>query len=136
MQLNPYLMFNGQCEAAIKFYEQSLGAKVQFITRYSDAPAGSGSSPDVQDKIMHARISVAGQTVMASDAPCDRYDEPKGFFVSINVTDPAEAERIYAALSEGGKVSMPLGETFWALRFAMFSDRFGTPWMINCEKPA
>ncbi len=127
-------MFNGKCAAAIKFYEQSLGAKVEFMQTYAQSPMGEQTCPEMKDKVMHARISVAGNVLMASDAPLDRYDEPKGFFVSIGLADPAEADRIYAALSEDGKVFMPIQETFWARRFGMVADQFGIPWMVNCEK--
>jgi PhnB protein len=85
---------------------------------------------------MHARMTIKGQVIMASDAPPGRYSKPGGFSVNISVTDPKEADRIFNALSEGGTVHMPIGETFWALRFAMFADRFGIPWMVNCEKTA
>ena len=86
-------------------------------------------------KILHARLTVGDQALMGSDAPPERYDKPQGFSVSLNVDKPAEAERIFRALSENGKVQMPLEQTFWAVRFGMCVDRFGTPWMVNCEQP-
>jgi PhnB protein len=129
-------MFNGDCAAAIKFYEETLGAKVEFKMTYGESPEAPQCSPESLDKIMHARFSVAGNVLMVSDAPADRYHPPQGFFVSLGIASPTEAERIFAALSEGGMVYMPIQETFWAIRFGMFADRFGIPWMINCEKPA
>jgi PhnB protein len=87
-------------------------------------------------KIIHARLVGNGMLLMGSDAPPDRYEPMKGFSVTLNVKEPAEAERVFNALAENGSVRMPLGETFWAKKFGMLTDRFGTPWMINCEKPA
>jgi PhnB protein len=89
-----------------------------------------------RDKIIHARMTVGDSVLMASDAPPDHYEEPKGFSVNIQVNDPAEAERIFNALAENGKVQMPIAETFWALRFGMLVDRFGIAWIINCERAA
>lgn len=134
MQLIPYLMFNGQCQAAFKFYEQALGGKIEAMLNHGDSPMAQQVSPDWRSKIMHARISVGGTVLMGMDAPPDRYQEPKGFFVSIGVQNQAEAERVFRELAESGKVQMPLQQTFWALRFGMVVDRFGIPWMVNCEQ--
>jgi len=90
--------------------------------------------PERLNQILHARLEVNGQDIMGSDAPPERYDEPKGFSVTLGVETAAEAERVFAALSEKGKVSMPIQETFWAIRFGMVTDQFGIPWMVNCEK--
>jgi len=135
MRLNPYLSFNGDCETAFKFYEQCLGAKIEFLLTLGNSPMAKDAPPEQHGKILHGRLTVGGQTVMGSDAPPQRYEQPKGFWVSLNFDEPAEAERVFAALSEEGKVFMPLEETFWALRFGMLVDRFAIPWMINCEKP-
>jgi PhnB protein len=137
MKLNPYLHFNGNCQAAFAYYVKHLGAKLVMSMTYADAPptAEQGDCTGAaKDKIMHARLELDGNILMGSDAPPQFYQKPTGLSVSINVTDPKEAERIYAALSEKAEIRMPLGETFWAHRFAMLSDQFGTPWMINCEK--
>jgi PhnB protein len=134
MELNPYLMFNGQCQAAFKFYEQCLGGKIVALFTHGETPMAEHVSPEWQDKIVHARLVVGDRVLMGSDAPPDYYEEPKGFSVSLGIADPAEAERIFNALAENGRVQMPLEETFWAVRFGMVVDRFGTPWMINCEK--
>ena len=134
MKINPYLHFKGNCAEAIALYEKVLGAKTVMKLTYADSPMAKDFPPETGSLIMHARLEIGDYVIMASDAPCDRYQQPQGLSVSLNVKEPAEAERIYKALSENGQVFMPLEETFWAKRFAMFSDRFGTPWMINCEK--
>jgi len=134
MLLNPYLPFNGDCEAAFKFYEQCLGAKIEMMLTHAESPMACETPAEWQNKILHARLSLDGQTLMGSDSPPGRYREPKGIWVSLGIKDPAEAERIFGALSENGEVVMPIGETFWAIRFGMVIDRFGIPWMINCEK--
>ena len=136
MQLNPYLTFNGQCEAAFKFYENCLGGKIEAMLTHEGTPAEQGVPPEWRKKILHARLTVGDQELMASDAPPERYEKPQGFSVSLNVNTPAEAERIFHALAENGKVQMPLEQTFWAIRFGMLVDRFGIPWMINCEQAA
>jgi PhnB protein len=134
MQLNPYLTFNGQCEAAFKFYEKCLGGKIVAMLTHEGTPAEQDVPPEWRKKILHARLTVGAQVLMASDAPPERYEKPQGFSVSLNVHAPAEAERIFRALAENGKVQMPLEQTFWAIRFGMCIDRFGIPWMVNCEK--
>jgi PhnB protein len=133
-----YLSFDGHCEAAFKHYEKILGGKILMMMRYADAPAGAGvpQNPETAARIMHARLQVGDRTLMGADAPPQFASNPQGFSVSIQVDDAAEAERIFRALGEGGVVRMPLGETFWAQRFGMLIDKFGTPWMVNCEKPA
>jgi len=133
MQLNPYLTFNGQCETAFKFYEQCLGGKIEAMFRHTGTPAEQHVPPEWREKIMHARLAVNGEVLMGSDAPPDHYKEPKGFSVSLQFKDIKEAERVFHALAENGKVGMPLQQTFWAARFGTLVDRFGIPWMINCE---
>lgn len=135
MQLNPYLTFNGQCEAAFRFYEQSLGARVDLMIPHAGSPAESQVPPGWGSKIMHARLTLGEQVLMASDAPPERYQKPQGFSISLQARDAAEAERVFGALAEQGSVTMPIQETFWAARFGMVVDRFGTPWMVNCDKP-
>ena len=136
MQLSPYLTFNGQCEEAFKFYERCLGGKIEAMLTHTGTPMEKHTPPEWRDKILHARLIVDGKPLMGSDAPPDRYQPPKGFSVSLELKDPADAERIFKALAESGAVQMPLQETFWAARFGMVVDRFQTPWMINCEKAA
>jgi PhnB protein len=134
MQLNPYLLFNGQCEAAFKFYEQCLGGKIEAMITHAGTPAEKQVPREWRDKILHARLIIGDEVLMGSDAPPERYEQPKGFSVSLQIDKPADAERIFHALTEKGTVRMPLEETFWAYRFGMLVDRFGIPWMINCEK--
>ena len=136
MQLNPYLTFDGRCEAAFKFYEKVLGGKIEAMMNYGSSPMADQTKPEWRNKIMHARLSVGDQILMASDAPPDRYQAMKGITVTIGIDDAGEAERIFKALSEKATVQMPIQETFWAARFGMLVDQFGTPWMVNCEKAA
>jgi PhnB protein len=136
MQLNPYLTFSGQCEAAFKFYEKVLGGKIEAMMTYGSSPMAEQTQPQWRNKIMHARVSVGDKMLMASDAPPDRYEAMKGIMVTLGIDDPGEAERIFGALSEKGTVQMAIQETFWATRFGMLVDQFGTPWMVNCEKAA
>ncbi|MHB1865741.1 MAG: VOC family protein [Acidobacteriaceae bacterium] len=133
MQLTPYLNFNGNCEEAFKFYERHLGGTIEAIHTFAGSPMEKHFSPEWRDKVMHARMTVGKTVLMGSDAPDGRYQVPQGFSVSLNVKDPAEADRAFHALSANGTVQMPIQETFWAKRFAMFTDSFGIPWMINCE---
>jgi PhnB protein len=135
MHLNPYLTFNGRCEEAFKFYEKCLGGKIIAMITHAETPAASQTPPDWQKKIIHARLTVGDQLLMGSDAPPGRFEESHGFSVTLGIDKPEEADRVYNALADGGKVSMPIAETFWARRFGMLTDKFGIPWMINCEKP-
>jgi PhnB protein len=132
MQINPYLFFDSNCEAAFKFYEKVLGGKIELMLRNSEGPPEMGAAPDRMQKIMHARISIDGEVLMASDAPPEHFHKPQGFSVSLTVGEPAEAERKFKALSEGGSVNMPFGKTFFSKGFGMCVDQFGIPWMVNC----
>ena len=134
MQLNPYLLFNGQCEEAFKFYAECLGGKIEAMIPHGGTPAEQHSPPEWRDKILHASLSVDGELLMGSDAPPQHYEHPKGFSVSIQLKDPVAAERIFNTLAGEGTVKMPFQQTFWAYRFGMLVDQFGIPWMINCEK--
>jgi PhnB protein len=134
MQLNPYLMFKGQCEEAFTFYAKVLGGKIVAMMTHEGTPAEGNVPAEWRKKIIHARLQVGDMLLMASDAPPTHSESMQGFKVNIGVDDPKEAERIFQALSEGGTVQMPIQETFWAVRFGMLVDRFGTPWMVNCEK--
>ena len=136
MQLVSYLTFNGQCEAAFKFFEKCTGGKIVSMFTHAGTPAEQQVPPEWRNKIMHARLLVGDALLMGSDAPPDRYEKPKGFSVAIQIKDTAEAERIFHALAEKGTVHMPIQETFWAARFGMLVDQFGIPWMVNCEQPA
>jgi PhnB protein len=133
MKLNPYLMFNGQCEMAFKFYQQCLGGKIEAMTTYGESPMAEQTSPEMLNHVMHAHFVLDGTDLMGSDCPPGYFQQPQGFHVSLQLNNPGEAERIFKTLSENGTVQMPLQETFWAARFGMLVDQFGTPWMINCE---
>jgi PhnB protein len=134
MQLNPHLCFNGRCDAAFKFYEKVLGGKILMRLTYGESPMAGQTSPDFKDRIMHVRLAVGDMLLMGADAPPQVYQPMQGMVVTLGVDTPAEAERVFKALSENGTVGMPLQETFWAQRFGMLTDQFGTPWMVNCEK--
>ena len=134
MRLNPYLTFNGQCEAAFKFYEQCLGGKIEAMLTHEGSPITDQVPSEWRNKILHARLAVGDAVLMGSDAPPECYEKSQGFSVSLQIADPGEAERIFRALAEKGTVRMPLQQTFWAARFGMLVDRFGIPWMINCER--
>jgi PhnB protein len=136
MQLNPYLSFNGQCEGAFKFYEKVLGGKIEAMMPYEGSPMAQQVPRERLSKIMHARLRIGDETLMGSDSPPDRYEPMQGFSVTLGTDDPHEAERVFHALSENGTVQMPIQKTFWAVRFGMLVDQFGTPWMINCEQAA
>jgi PhnB protein len=136
MQLNPYLFFNGKCEAAFRFYEKVLGGKIVAMLTHEQTPMADQVSPEMRKQIIHARLTVGDKVLMGSDAPADRYDAAKGFSISIGVEQPAEAERIFAALTKNGTIRMPMEATFFALKFGMLVDQYGIPWMIICEKAA
>lgn len=136
MQLNAYLLFPGECEEAFKFYEKSLGGKIEAMMTHAGTPMEAHVPPEWRGKILHAKLVVGNTELMGSDAPPGRYEKPSGFSVSLGLHDPAEADRIFQALAENGTVKMPIQKTFWAARFGMLVDRFGIPWMINCEERA
>lgn len=137
IRLNPYLSFNGQCEAAFKFYERCLGGKIECMMPYESRPADEYAVPDGWGKkILHATLRVGDQVLQGADAPPDRYQKPQGFSITLGLNDKAEAERIFKALAEKGTVEMALQETFWAVRFGVLVDRFGIPWKINSGRPA
>jgi PhnB protein len=131
MQLEPYLFFEGRCEEAIEFYRKALGAKVDAIMRYKDAPAGMPGPANVKpEAVMHARIRVGDTALMASDGQCSNKTQFGGFSLSITAAGDAEAARVFNALGDGGQVQMPLAPTFFATSFGMVADRFGVQWMV------
>ncbi len=136
MQLNPYLNFNGQCEAAFRFYEKCLGGKIVEMLTHGGSPIADQIPKEMHDRILHARLTIGDKVLMGSDCPAGQYDAPKGFAVTLGIGNPTEAERVFHALAENGSVQMPIQKTFWAIRFGMLTDQFGTPWMINCEHAA
>jgi len=134
MKLNPYLSFNGNCDEAFQFYAKVLNGADMRIMKFRDSPMAAQMSETEKDMVIHARFLAGDTMLMGSDSP-GRYSKPQGYAVNINVDTPEEAERIFAGLSDGGNIGMAMQETFWAKRFGMVTDRFGTPWMVNCEKP-
>lgn len=131
--IQPYLMFGGRCEEALEFYRTALGAQIDMLMRYKDSPEAPPPGmlpPGFENKVMHAGFRIGGNVLMASDG-CEQGQEFKGFSLSISVTDAAEAERYFTALSDGGTVQMLLAKTFWSPCFGMLTDRFGISWMIN-----
>ena len=134
MKVNPYLNFNGQCEAAFKFYEKVLGGKITFSITWGEMPGAADQFPPEAHKlIMHSSLCVGDETLMGADAPPGTYQEPKGINVSLHLKSITEGERIFNALAEKGKLTMPFQQTFWSPGFGMCVDQFGIPWMVNCE---
>jgi PhnB protein len=134
MQVQPYLFFEGRCEEAIEFYKRALGAEVQMLMRYRDSPEAPPPGmvpPGSGDKVMHAELRIGDTIVMVSDGGVSGKPSFAGFSLAIAVRDPAEADGIFNRLADGGQVQMPLGQTFWSLRFGMLADRFGVNWMVN-----
>jgi len=131
--IQPYLFFEGRCEEAIEFYRKALGAQVEMLMRFKDAPAGEGppGPKPPAEKIMHASLKVGDAVVMASDGMCNNKPSFSGFSLSVPAASVAQGEKLMKALSEGGQVTMPFGKTFWSPGFGMVSDRFGVSWMVN-----
>lgn len=133
MHIQPYLFFGGRCEEALAFYRQSLGAEVTMMMRYKDSPAPPSPAtmpPGSEDKVMHAAFRVGANLMMASDGDCAGTTSFQGFGLALNAADAAEAQRLYAALSDGGEVRMPMQATFFSPAFGMVADRFGVMWMV------
>jgi len=136
MEVQSYLFFDGRCDEALSFYRRVLGAEVIMLMRFKDTPPGTSQmhSPDMAEKVMHARIRVGETTLFASDGRCGGRPKFDGFSLSITVPTAADAERIFAALGEGGQVMMPMTPTFFSPRFGMLADRFGVPWQVLAAK--
>jgi PhnB protein len=133
MHIQPYLFFDGRCEEAVDFYRKVLGAEVSMLMRFKDSPEppAPGMVPaGAENKVMHASFRIGDTTVMASDGRCLGKPTFQGFSLSLTVADDATAERVFAALRDGGQVQMPLAKTFFSSRFGMVADRFGVSWMI------
>jgi PhnB protein len=133
MLVQAYLFFEGRCEEAVEFYRSALGAEVEMLMRYKDAPVPPPPAmvaPGSEDKVMHASLRIGETTVMASDGSCMGQPSFSGFSLSLTVANEAEADRVFAALADGGEVRMPLGKTFFSPRFGMVADRFGVGWMV------
>ena len=133
MQMTTYLSFSGECEAAFKFYEECLGGRLGEIFRYAGSPMAEQVPADWQNKVMHGSLTIGEHVLMGGDVAPDRYEKPKGFSLSLQMTSTTQAERVFQLLAKDGTVVMPLEKTFWAARFGMLVDRYGIPWLINCE---
>ncbi len=131
MEISPHLHFNGDCRAAFTFYEQCLGGRIVMIQTHRESPIKDQVPAEWHDKVIHARLAIGGRVLMGCDAPGAHYAKPQGLQVSITVSDAAEADRVFTALAENGKVTMPFQKTFWSQGFGMAVDRFGIPWMVN-----
>jgi PhnB protein len=130
MQVQPYLFFDGRCEEAVEFYRRAIGAEVTMLMRFKDAPEPGMSPPGGGDKVMHSSLRIGDTTVLASDGHCGGKPSFQGFSLSLTAADDAEADRLFAALGDGGQVQMPLAKTFFSSRFGMVADRFGVGWMV------
>ena len=131
-----YLSFNGQCEAAFRFYEQRLGATSASLFPYGNSPMAGGMPPvdGWEAKIMHGSITLGGITISGADLPAGQYEQPRGFRIFLEADDPAETERLFHALAENATIDMPLQETFWSVSFGVLTDQFGIPWTLSCAQ--
>jgi PhnB protein len=134
MQLHMYLNYGGNCEEAFRFYERHLGGKVTLLMRHGEQPGPGNVPAEWNGKVLHARMSLGGTELLGADIPADRFQPIRSAYLSLTVDSVDEAERLYALLSEGGQIFMPMEETFFAHRFAMLRDRFGTSWMLLNQK--
>jgi PhnB protein len=133
MTLATYLAFDGNCAEAMRFYERVLNGKIGMMMTNGESPMAAQMPPDTEQRIMHARLDLGDQILMASDTMVGHaYNGMHGFMLSLSYETVAEGTPIFNALADGGSVQMPMQETFWAEGFGMLTDRFGTPWMINC----
>ena len=135
MKLLTYLNYGGNCEQAFCFYEQHLGGKITMMMRHGESPAGNEVPANWKNAILHARMNLGETELLAADVPPERFQPMRSAYLSLYVDSIAEAERIYALLSDGGQIFMPMQETFFAFRFAMLRDKFGTSWMIIHARP-
>ena len=136
-QLDPYLFFDGTCAEAMRFYEKALGGKLEMMMTQAEAPTTAGVPPGSPERIMHASLALGDRRLMASDTMAgDKYAGMHGFSIALSYPSVDEAKKVFAALSAGGKVNMPMGPTFWVESFGMLADRFGTAWMVSGGKPA
>ena len=134
MQLNPYIFFDGRCEEAFKFYEKLFGGKIEALLPYGDMAKTAPGGEALRDKIMHGAMKIGDSVLMGADNGMGNYTAPHGFRVSLTVKTPAEAERVFAGLSDGGNVAMPMQQTFFSARFGQLTDKFNIPWMVYCEQ--
>jgi len=136
MTITPLLAFRGDCRDAFRLYERALGGTIVTMLTYAASPQAATVPPDWREKIAHATLRIGDQVLMGGDPLPEQYQAMQGVQLTVGITDPVEADRVFAALAEDGTVNMPLQETFWALRFGAVVDRFGISWLINCEAAA
>ncbi len=135
MELRTYLNYGGNCAQAFRFYEQHLGGKITMMMTHGQGPQRDQVPPAWHDTILHARMTLGDSELLGADVPPERFQPMRSAYLALAVESNEEAERIYALLSDGGQIFMPLQETFFAYRFAMLRDRFGTSWMLLHERP-
>lgn len=131
MRFNAHISFNGECKAAFEFYRDCFGGEITLMVRYDSVP-NVATDPELRDKILHATLKIGDQTLTGADVLAKAYERPTGFAMQMNIDDPQEARRICELLAAGATIAMPLQKTFWAANYAVLTDRFGTPWEINC----
>lgn len=135
MQLLTYLNYGGNCAEAFRFYEQHLGGRITMMMKHGEGPDKSEVPPELKDAVLHARMTIGGTDLLGADVPPDRFQPMRSAYLTLTLDSTADAERIYALLSDNGEVFMPIQETFFAFRFAMLRDKFGTSWMLLHERP-
>jgi PhnB protein len=136
MTLEPHITFNGQCEAAFKFYERCLGGKIVTMLRWGNSPMATEVPAEWHEKICHATLTLGEDVLAGADVPSEQYQRPTSFQLLLGLDEPVEAERVFQALADKGTVTMPMRETFWSARYGILTDQFGIPWEINCQAHA
>ena len=134
MKLFTYLNYGGNCRQAFEFYAQHLGGKITFLTTHADQPDSGGVPPEWKDAVLHARMDIGGTTLLGADIPPDRFKPLRSAYLTLMLDSSEQADGVYALLTDGGEIFMPMQETFYAHRFAMLRDRFGTSWMLLHER--
>ena len=135
MKLHPYLNYGGNCAEAFRFYEENLGGKINFMMTFAQMPDPKQIPPGMENGVLHTSMQLGETVIMASDVPPERFQPMRSAYLSLSVDNDEEAERIYNLLEDGGEIFMPIQETFFATRFAMLRDKFGTSWMIVHNRP-
>jgi PhnB protein len=133
MKLYTYLNYGGNCRQAFEFYAQHLGGKIAFLQTHGEMP-GADTPPGMKDAVLHARMEIGGTILLGADMPPGRFQPMRSAYLTLMLDSSAEAERIYELLTDGGEIFMKMEETFFAHRFAMLRDRFGTSWMLLHER--
>jgi PhnB protein len=135
MQLHTYLNYGGNCEEAFKFYEKHLGGKITMLMRHGEQPDGGNVPPEWKQAVLHARMNLGGTELLGADIPPDRFQPMRSAYLTLTLDSDAEADRVFGLLSDAGEIFMPMQETFFASRFAMLRDKFGTSWMLLHPRP-